>query len=187
MRDVVTKMCCLSLARRKPRISPVLTHWGRDKMATISWTTLSDAFPWIKNVRILIEFSLKFVPKVRIINITALVQIMAWPQAGNKLLSETMMDRLPTHICFTRPQWVICAMRISILVKHIRIFIGKIRWSQDCLISTIGIHMLLKQHLYIETTHRFYQSKIAKYWLVEELQKSQQHFNSLLSALMGEA
>ena len=50
--------------------------------------------------------SLKFVPGVRINNIPALVQIMAWRRPGDKPLSETMMVRLPTHICVARPQWV---------------------------------------------------------------------------------
>ena len=31
---------------------------------------------------------------------------MAWRRPGDKPLSEPMMDRLPTHICVTRPQWV---------------------------------------------------------------------------------
>ena len=33
-----------------------LTHWGRDKMAAISQTTLSNAFSWMK----MLEFWLKF-------------------------------------------------------------------------------------------------------------------------------
>ena len=52
------------------------------------------------------RISLKFVPKVRINNIPALVQIMAWRRSGNKPLSEPMMVSLLTHICVTRPQWV---------------------------------------------------------------------------------
>ena len=52
------------------------------------------------------RISLKFVPKVRINNIPALVQIMAWRRPGDKPLSEPMMVRLPTHIRVTRPQWV---------------------------------------------------------------------------------
>ena len=59
-----------------------------------------------KNVWIPIKISLKFVPKGPINNIPALVQIMAWHRSGDKPLSETMMVRLPTHICVTRPQWV---------------------------------------------------------------------------------
>ena len=59
-----------------------------------------------ENVRILIKISLKLVPKGPINNISALVQIMAWRRPGNKPLSETMMVRLPTHICITRPQLV---------------------------------------------------------------------------------
>ena len=58
------------------------------------------------NVRISLKDSLKFVPKVRINNIPALVQIMACRRPGDKPLSESMMVSLPTHICVTRPQWV---------------------------------------------------------------------------------
>ena len=54
-----------------------------------------------------IKISLKFVPKVPINNIPVLVQIMAWRRPGDKPLSEPMMVVLPTHICVTRPQWVI--------------------------------------------------------------------------------
>ena len=59
-----------------------------------------------ENEWIVPRISLKFVPKVRINNIPALVQIMAWRRPGNKPLSEPMMVRLSTHICVTRPQWV---------------------------------------------------------------------------------
>ena len=52
----------------------------------------------------LIKISLKFVPMVRINNIPALVQIMAWRRIGDKPLSEPMMVNLLTHI--PRPQWV---------------------------------------------------------------------------------
>ena len=79
-----------------------LTHWGRYKMAAISQTTFSNAFSWMLSLWI----SLKFVPKVRINNIPALVQIMAWRRPGDKPLSEPMMVSLPTHICVTGPQWV---------------------------------------------------------------------------------
>ena len=59
-----------------------------------------------ENIRIWISISLKFVPKGRINNIPALVQIMAWCRPGDKPLSEPMMVSLLTHICVTRPQWV---------------------------------------------------------------------------------
>ena len=59
----------------------------------------------IKNEWITPRISLKFVLKVRINNIPALVQIMAWRWPGNKPLSEPMVSLL-THICVTRPQWV---------------------------------------------------------------------------------
>ena len=44
-----------------------------------------------ENVIILIEISLKFVPKGSINNIPTLFQIMAWRQQGDKPLSEPMM------------------------------------------------------------------------------------------------
>ena len=68
-----------------------------------------DIFKWIflnENAWTSLNISLKFVPKVRINNIPALVQIMAWRRPGDKPLSEPMMVSLLTHICVTRPQWV---------------------------------------------------------------------------------
>ena len=62
------------------------------------------------------RISLKFVPKVRINNIPALVQIMAWRRPGDKPLSEPVMVSLLTHICVTRPQWVKTTPRET---KHI--------------------------------------------------------------------
>ena len=59
-----------------------------------------------ENVWIPIKISLKFVSKVPINDIPALVQIMAWRRPGDKPLSEPMMVSLLTHICVTRPQWV---------------------------------------------------------------------------------
>ena len=54
-----------------------------------------------ENVPIRHEISLKFVPKFPINNISALVQIMALHQPGDKPLSEPMMISLQTHICIT--------------------------------------------------------------------------------------
>ena len=59
-----------------------------------------------ENIRISIKISLKFVSKVPINNIPALIQIMAWRRLGDKPLSEPMMVYLLTYICVTRPQWV---------------------------------------------------------------------------------
>ena len=57
-----------------------------------------------ENMWISICISLKFVPKVRINNITALVQIMAWRRLGDKPLSESMVVSLLMHICVTQPE-----------------------------------------------------------------------------------
>ena len=59
-----------------------------------------------ENVRISIEFSLKFVPKGPINIIPAVVQIMAWRRPGDKPLSEPMLVRSLTHICVTLLQLV---------------------------------------------------------------------------------
>ena len=85
-----------------------------------------------ENVRISIEFSLKFVPKGPINNIPALVQIMAWRRSGDKPLSEPKMVSLPTHICVTRPQWVNCVIKIiwalSLYIFHP--FYARMSWWQ---------------------------------------------------------
>ena len=59
-----------------------------------------------ENVWISHKVSMKFVLKVPINNIPALVQMIAWCRPNDKPLSEPMMVSLLTHICVTRPQWV---------------------------------------------------------------------------------
>ena len=64
-------------------------------MAVISQTTVSNAIFFNKNVWISLKISLKFVSKVRIKNMLALVQMMAWRRPGNKPLSGPMMVDFP--------------------------------------------------------------------------------------------
>ena len=88
--------------------SVCLTHW-RQKDIETKWPQFRRQHFQIflnENVWIPLKFSLKFVPKVRINNIPALVQIMAWHRQGNNPLSDLMMVSLPTQICVTRPQRV---------------------------------------------------------------------------------
>ena len=59
-----------------------------------------------ENMWISLKIPLKFAPKGPINNIPALVQITAWRRPGDKPLSKPKMDKIPTHICVTRPQWV---------------------------------------------------------------------------------
>ena len=70
-----------------------------------------------ENERISIKISLKFVPKIPINNIPALVQIMAWRRPGDKPLSEPMTVSLLTHICVNRPQWVNCTQSTYMILK----------------------------------------------------------------------
>ena len=70
---------------------------------------IDDIFKCIflkENARLSFKISPKSVPKVRITNIPALVQIMAWRRPGDKPLYEPMMVSLLTHICVTRPHWI---------------------------------------------------------------------------------
>ena len=64
-------------------------------MAAISQTAFFRTMFMNEMFCTLIKMSLKFVPKVTIDNIPALVQIMAWRRIGDKPLSE------PMHIRFT--------------------------------------------------------------------------------------
>ena len=91
-----------------------------------------------ENVWTSLKFSLKFVPDVRINNIPALVQIMAWRRPGDKPLSEPMMVRSPTHICVNRPRWVNMPPVASIVYLTVIVVtwnknIGKLeaRWKND--------------------------------------------------------
>ena len=70
-----------------------------------------------KNVWIPIKISLQFVPKGPINNNPALVQIMAWRRPGGKPLSEPMTVSFLTHICVTRPQWVMEMFDCSIILS----------------------------------------------------------------------
>ena len=63
-------------------------------MAAIFQMTFSKCIFSKENICISIKISLQFLPKGPINNILVLVQIMAWYQPGNKLLSEPMMVEL---------------------------------------------------------------------------------------------
>ena len=83
-----------------------LTHLSLDKMTAISQTIFSDGILLNESVWISHKISLKFVPEIRIDNVPALVQMIAWHQPGDKPLPEPMMVSLLMHICVTQPQWV---------------------------------------------------------------------------------
>ena len=82
-------------------ISHCLTHLSLNKMATIMQMTFSSTFSWMK----MLEFSLKnssiLVPRVPI-NLSALVQVMAWRPTGDEPLPKPMLTSSPTYICSTR-------------------------------------------------------------------------------------
>ena len=68
-----------------------------------------------EDLRILIQISLKFVPRGPINNTPALVQIMAWCHSGTKPLSEPMLASL-IHICkIGLVYWRILYVSLSLL------------------------------------------------------------------------
>ena len=86
-----------------------------------------------ENVRISINFSLKFVPWGQINNIPALVQIMAWCPSGDKQLSVPMLASLPTHICVTWPQWAKSAMKLKAVRPVDQGRIQSSLWASDAI------------------------------------------------------
>ena len=68
-----------------------------------------DIFKYIflnENILIAIKIWLLFFPKLRINNIPALVQIMAWHRPGDNPLSQPMMVSFLIYICITWLRWV---------------------------------------------------------------------------------
>ena len=90
-----------------------LAHCGRDKFATNSQITFSNAFSWMK----MYKFHLKcHWPRGPINNIPASCQIMAWCQPGNKPLSESMMVSLLMY----QPQWVKKGVVLVLIQRSMR-------------------------------------------------------------------
>ena len=114
----------------------LLTHWGGDKMAAIFQTTLSNAFSWMKMFEFRLRFHWILFPGVQL---TILVQIMAWRRSGDKPLSEPMMVCLLTHICVTRSHWVdmllwcMCQLNSNVVDNLYR---------HTCPIDYLHIHLL---------------------------------------------
>ena len=82
----------------------ISTYWSQDKMTDIS--PIFKSIFLYENVLISLRKSLKFIPNVRINNISALGQIMACRRSCDEPLSEAMMVSLLTQTCVTRSQWV---------------------------------------------------------------------------------
>ena len=49
-----------------PILLHTLTHWGRDKMAAISQTTLSNSFSWMKMLEFRLKFHWSLFPRVQL-------------------------------------------------------------------------------------------------------------------------
>ena len=71
----------------------MLTHLPLDKMAAILADNNFKCIFFDEKFCILIQISLKFVPKGPIDNKRALVQVMAWRRTGDKPLPEPMLTQ----------------------------------------------------------------------------------------------
>ena len=69
------------------------THLPLDKIAAILADDIFKRIFLNENVSILIQISLKFVPKGSIDKNSALIQVMAWRRTGDKPLPEAMMTQ----------------------------------------------------------------------------------------------
>ena len=91
-----------------------------------------------ENILISIKILLKFVPKGPINNIPTLVKIVDWRRPGDKPLSESVMTRLPTHICITQSQCVklsLCAKRDATIYTMVtEIILGKVARMNNAII-----------------------------------------------------
>ena len=86
----------------------VWIHWGRDKMAATINMTFSNAFSWMK----MYEFWFKFPWHLflRVYQKYSSILSDNEDQATSHYLNQ-WWPRLPTHICVTRPSWVLLCSR----------------------------------------------------------------------------
>ena len=82
-----------------------------------------------ENVWTPIEMSQKYVPKGPIINVPALVQMMAKRRQGDKPLSEPRMKSLLTHICVPRPQCVKPIEAWTLWPLFCRQYFDRVTWN----------------------------------------------------------
>ena len=65
-RDMGRFLCPRRNVTARYRECAVLTHWGRDKMAAISQTTVLNAFSWMKMIEFWLKFHLSFFLRVQL-------------------------------------------------------------------------------------------------------------------------
>ena len=86
-----------------------LTHWGRDKKAAVSQTTLSNAFSWMKMLEFRLRFHWSLFLRVQLTIFQHWFRWLGAGQATSHYLNQWWLVYyiyIVTHICVTRPQWV---------------------------------------------------------------------------------
>ena len=105
-----------------------------------------------ENVWISTKIPLKFVLKVPIDNIPALVQITAWWRPHDRPLSEPMMVSWLTHKCITWPQWV-----------------NPVSGSLHCAYFSASVsHTIYINFPCVYFQHRLLQNKLLLNWIIQK-------------------
>ena len=90
LRDILQLFKCISHEHIEAETKMLPFHRRHFQMHFVEWKCMNS-----------LKVLLNFVHKVRINNISALIQIMVWRRRGDKPLSELMMVSLLTHICLS--------------------------------------------------------------------------------------
>ena len=78
-----------------------LTHWGRDKMAAISQTTLSNAFSWMKMLECRLKFHWSLFPRVQLTIFQHWFrQWLCADQATSHYLNQWWLDHRRIYVSF---------------------------------------------------------------------------------------
>ena len=91
---------------QQPLMHAVLSHWGQDKMATISQMIFQRTFLWMKTLEFQLQFHWKVFLKVWL---TIWQHWFRWWLGAKYAKSHYLnqwYSRLLTHICVTRPQLI---------------------------------------------------------------------------------
>ena len=105
--------------------------------------------------------SLKLVPKGPIEIIPSLVQIIDWRLPGDTPLPKSMMARLLTHICVTRPQWVDvtsrpvfrCNKQVKVDLRHIYTF--KLQSEKTPTLPTDNVVLVSQQRSAVRAIYNY--------------------------------
>ena len=117
---------------QQPSIS--LTHWGRDKMAAVSQTTLSNAFSWMK----MLEFRLRFH-----LSLSLRVQLTIWVNLGSDVYEWRIIWLFLTYM-FKVFEHAVTSTRLCMAPFHT--VLSDFLWFRYLYFGSIGTMVLIWFH-----------------------------------------